>query len=179
MRLQLWKPCCVVNLLGQRFGRLVVIARAKPRRPSREAWWQCRCDCGGTAAVRGSDLRRGQTKSCGCLARELASMRTRRHGFDGTPEYAALRLARQRCTNKGDRSYSNYGGRGVKYRLPSDLGEATKLLIAEIGQRPSDGHSLDRIDNDGYYEIGNLRWATRSEQERNKRRRAGAMHGNS
>lgn len=66
------------------------------------------------------------------------------------------------------RTYRHYGGRGIEYRLPLDFGEAARLLLASIGPRPK-GYTLDRIDNDGHYEIGNLRWATKSEQNRNRR----------
>jgi hypothetical protein len=92
------------------------------------------------------------------------------HGLYETPEYRALVHARDRCTNPGDRAFKHYGGRGIEYRLPAALGEATALLIETIGPRP-DGLTLDRIDNDGHYEIGNLRWATWEEQHRNKHRK--------
>lgn len=85
-------------------------------------------------------------------------------------ERIALRAARDRCTNPNDRSYPDYGGRGIRYEMPEDLREATTVLIAAIGRRP-EGMSLDRIDNEGHYRLGNLRWATKSEQSANQRRR--------
>jgi hypothetical protein len=92
------------------------------------------------------------------------------HGLTHTPEYEALEQARRRCISPAHPKFASYGGRGIEYRLPAALGEATALLLKAIGSRP-DGMSLDRIDNDGHYEVGNLRWATRSEQQRNKRGR--------
>lgn len=94
----------------------------------------------------------------------------RTHGLSGSPEYQALISARERCTNPALKQYADYGGRGIEYRFPSDMGEAVRLLIEAIGPRPK-GLSIDRIDNDGHYEIGNLRWATRSEQNANRRRK--------
>lgn len=91
------------------------------------------------------------------------------HHLSSTVEYRALGAARSRCLNPNVNQYPNYGGRGIEYRLPSDRGEATRLLIEAIGPRPA-GTSLDRIDNEGHYEIGNLRWATPSEQMSNKRK---------
>lgn len=84
------------------------------------------------------------------------------------PEYNSLQGARDRCRNQKHQAYESYGGRGIEYRLPEDMAEALRVLISAIGRRPAD-KTLDRIDNDGHYEIGNLRWATRSEQQRNKR----------
>jgi hypothetical protein len=92
------------------------------------------------------------------------------HGLAGTPEYRALRGARKRCTNPADANFKNYGARGIEYRFPADLGKATALLLETIGRRP-EGLTLDRIDNDGHYEVGNLRWATPREQRSNQHRR--------
>ena len=93
-------------------------------------------------------------------------------GVTRTPEYQALKGARRRCNNQNDRSYKYYGGRGIEVRFRS-----FDEFLAEIGPRPSPEHTLDRIDNDGHYETGNVRWATRKEQRINQRpRRAYAAH---
>lgn len=85
-------------------------------------------------------------------------------------EYQAIRNAMYRCTRPNTKQYEDYGGRGIKYLLPLDLIEAYKVVVDSIGHR-EDGMTLDRIDNDGHYEVGNLRWASRSEQRRNQRSR--------
>jgi hypothetical protein len=90
---------------------------------------------------------------------------SRRNGKT-TPTYLAWANARNRCTRPNDPSYPNYGGRGIEHRFDS-----VADLVADIGERPSPELTLDRIDNDGHYEAGNVRWATRSEQSRNQRQR--------
>jgi excisionase family DNA binding protein len=157
----------VSDLRGKQFGRLTVLDRA-PNGKWGSACWRVRCECGQERIVRGSNLRSGNTRSCGCLDAEVTVARLTTHGASSTPEYQALVAARYRCTNPSTRSYADYGGRGIEYRLPADYGEAVALLIETIGPRP-DGMSLDRIDNDGHYEPGNLRWATASDQRRNQR----------
>lgn len=84
--------------------------------------------------------------------------------YYNTPEYWAYREARSRCLNKRHPNYRNYGQRGIKF-----LFENFNQFLIEIGKRPSKIYSLDRINNDGHYEIGNVRWATKSEQRRNMR----------
>jgi len=158
-----------IDLRGQQFGRLTVLERAPPE--GRNARWRVRCECGDERTVRSFSLRSGETRSCGCLQAELVAERSTTHGLHGTPEYHALWSARRRCTNPAAPDYARYGGRGIGYRFPADYGDATALLIETIGLRPA-GLTLDRIDNDGHYEVGNLRWATRSQQEHNKRQQA-------
>lgn len=152
------------QLAGQRFTRLTVVCRTTSR--ERRYAWECRCDCGTQHFALTSDLMRGRVKSCGCLNREP------RGGLASQPEYQALRAARLRCSSSNHPQYARYGGRGIEFRLGDDLTGARRELIAAIGVRPTADHSLDRIDNDGHYEIGNLRWATRSEQRRNQGPRA-------
>src|ERR1700676_2787012 len=88
------------------------------------------------------------------------------HGMTLSPEYKAYQMAEQRCTNLKDKRYADYGGRGIEFRFAS-FEEFYKC----IGPRPSSKHSLDRVKNEGHYEKGNVRWATPSEQQQNKRRR--------
>jgi hypothetical protein len=161
----------VIDLTGQRFGRLLVQAR-EGRDAVGRALWRGHCDCGQVRRVLGANLRSGRTRSCGCFRREMPIAYHTTHGLlrggHPTPEYQALRAARLRCTNPADKDFANYGGRGIEYRLLSDPGEAIAALVAAIGLRPP-GMSIDRIDNEGHYEIGNLRWATRTQQRHNQR----------
>jgi hypothetical protein len=86
------------------------------------------------------------------------------HGMSGTPEYKAWVNARNRCTNPKAKAYENYGGRGIRFLFTS-----VEQFFAELGPRPSPAHSVDRQNNDGNYEPGNVRWATRLEQTHNRR----------
>lgn len=81
-----------------------------------------------------------------------------------SPEYSAFIMARKRCRNPKDPGYADYGGRGIEFRFST-----IEEWMAEVGMKPSPQHSIDRINNDGHYEKGNLRWATRSQQARNTR----------
>lgn len=145
-----------INLTNQKFGKLRVIKRAD-NTSDNKVHWRCKCDCGRTTVVRSASLRSGDTKSCGCLIGF-------RHGFRYRPEYIAYCAAKQRCNYKKGRQWADYGGRGIKFLFNSFLD-----FYQAVGSRPSKKHTIDRIDNDGNYEKGNTRWATRKQQQRNKR----------
>jgi hypothetical protein len=105
-------------------------------------------------------------KSCGCFLIEWAktvASRSITHGQSYTSEFRAFTSAKNRCTNKKNQGYKNYGGRGIEFRFKS-----FEEFWQELGKRPP-GLSVDRINNNGYYEIGNVRWATGSQQQRNRR----------
>lgn len=89
------------------------------------------------------------------------------HGLSGTPEFFAWTEAIYRCTNPGHPSYPQYGARGIS--VCKRWRDSFTAFLADVGARPSANHSLDRIDNNGDYEPGNVRWATRTQQQRNKR----------
>jgi hypothetical protein len=153
-------PARVKDVTGERFGKLVAVEFGwVPNGKARTAGWHCRCECGGSTVVRGSDLRRGTIKSCGCVKRP--------HGRAGTPEYIAWQSMRRRCANPRTTSFENYGGRGIKV---CRRWRKFENFYAYMGQRPSPEHSLDRWPNkDGNYMPGNVRWATPTEQARNTR----------
>ena len=154
-----------LDLTGQRFGRLVVISYDGCI--NKKAKWKCVCDCGNEKTVDSQSLRVGHTRSCGCIFIEMLQSR-RKHGSYGTPEYKAWARAIQRCSNNKNISWANYGGRGISVceEWRRDFG----AFLSCVGKRPSSRHSLDRIDNDGNYEPGNVRWATHSQQMFNRRK---------
>lgn len=146
-----------INMLGRKYGRLTVVEE-KPDRIC-----ACMCDCGASVDVARCQLSNGKTKSCGCLRKDVTASSKTTHGMHGTPEYLAFMNAKNRCNRPEDIRYALYGGRGIEMRFTS-----FEDFIKEIGPRP-DGLTLDRIDTNGHYEVGNVSWATEVEQARNRR----------
>ncbi len=152
-------------LIGQRFGRLVITAPG-PKRESGEARWCCRCDCGQERLVGGTSLRKGHTVSCGCFGRERVSIAKTTHGQTRgkrSPLYRLWMQMRVRCKRPG------YLILGVRICARWDSFELFAADMVKLGPKPSPHHSLDRKNNNGHYEPSNVRWATPSEQHRNKR----------
>ena len=153
----------VIDMVGRRFGKLTVLSRAGSLY-KRMAAWACACECGASVVVAGAALRRGDTRSCGCGA--PPRMDPRRKGAAKAPERRAWSAMWTRCRNRRCRSFPNYGGRGIT--VCARWAEFSAFL-ADMGPRPSPNHSLDRINVNGNYEPGNCRWATYTEQQRNRR----------
>lgn len=156
---------------GQRFGRLVGIER----RGSTEtgiAVWLFRCDCGKEVELPGSRVRMGGAQSCGCQRRDSAKLVNLKHGHarEGGrrhPMYKRWESIKQRCLNPNNPRWKDYGGRGITIcdEWANDFGR----FLADVGEPPTPHLTLDRIDNDGNYEPGNIRWATHSTQMVNRR----------
>lgn len=155
-----------LDLTGTRFGRLVALREAQKgagnKAPTR---WECSCDCGAEVVASTSMLRSGHTKSCGCLQRDKVSNRNTRHGQAMSPTWRAWRAMVARCTVRTNAAFPNYGGRGITV---CPRWREFENFLADMGERPP-GTTIDRLDNDGGYEPGNCRWATREQQDGNKR----------
>ncbi len=164
------------DLTECRFGRLVVLHYTGKKEAAHT--WLCRCDCGKDVVVFGSNLPRGNTKSCGCLHSEVTIQGHTIHGYNRAtgpaPEYSSHQGLLSRCYNPKNISYHLYGGRGVRvcerWRNGDGIKSAFECFIADMGLKPSKRHSIDRMDNNGNYEPGNCRWATPQEQSSNTRR---------
>jgi hypothetical protein len=161
--------CCrmaFVDLRGQKFGRLTVISRAETDEV-RKTRFLCRCQCGSEKAILASSLRSGRTTSCGCLARELSSQRSKTHGETTgtkiTVEYRAYSEAKKRCNNPNSKEYQRYGARGIQFLFPS-----YESFLEHLGRKPDPSLSLDRIDSNKHYEPGNVRWASVTTQRLNQ-----------
>jgi len=149
-----------LNLINQRFGKLVVISDSRKIK-TRNIIWECKCDCGKRVFVIGPDLKRGHTKSCGCLVG-----RSKTHGKTGSKEYISWQKMKERCFNPVNIKYANYGGRGIT--VCEQWKNSFENFFRDMGPRPSN-YTLDRIHTEGDYEPGNCRWASSREQNRNRR----------
>lgn len=157
---------------GQRFGRLVVVEEMKVKKT-----WSaiCRCDCGSETTVTVNNLKSGTSKSCGCLQREIvATLSAERttHAMSNHEHYPRWSNMLHRCEDPLNSHYEHYGARGISVCEEwHDVVAFVDYLETVLGPRP-EGHSFDRIDNDGNYEPGNVRWASALEQRHNQRRGA-------
>lgn len=154
------------DLDGLKFSRLTVIGYAG-RKGANHYWW-CKCECGTIKEVNWQSLMRGHSSSCGCRDLEVLIARSTTHGESrgatSTVEYRAYRLAKSRCNNPNGPDFKNYGGRGIEFRFTS-----FDHFLQELGRKPNPDLTLERINNNGHYESGNVEWATRLKQRHNQR----------
>jgi len=155
-----------IDLTGVRFGRLLVV-KESTERISGVLCWDCICDCGNKATVRGSVLRQGVTKSCGCLKRDVAGRARITHGGSTSKEYRVWNQMRQRCTNPNNARWAAYGGRGITVcdRWMNSFGN----FLEDMGFRPFEKAQLDRIDNNKGYSPENCHWVSLKQNLRNMR----------
>jgi hypothetical protein len=149
-------------------SRWTVLAYAGPVRGG--CLWLCKCECGTEKVVLQGKLKNGESRSCGCLQRELASTRRKTHGRSGTVEYNAWFGMRARCGNPKHNRYADWGGRGIKVCARwSNPKTGFENFLKDTGLRPGPGYSVERRNNEGDYKPSNCYWGTRSEQAANRR----------
>jgi hypothetical protein len=155
----------VIDYTGKYIGDLHVICRHPVNTSYRAARWICHCICGNYAVVSSKELHSEKTKSCGHLRVTNVRKANTRHGSTLTPEYVAYNSAKNRCQNPKNVAYYRYGGAGITFGFTN-----YEHFHEVMGPRPSNKYSLDRWPNPrGNYEPGNVRWATKEQQARNRR----------
>lgn len=158
----------MIDLLGgvTRFGMLTFVGEGTPMGRMRRGIF--RCDCGTEKPMGLHHIKRGRTFSCGCEAAKRAASRFTKHGAYRTATYKTWNAMIQRCHNKSNSSYEQYGGRGIRVCAEWHGPEGYHRFVAYVGERPR-GCTIDRLDNGKGYEPGNVRWATVKEQQNNRR----------
>jgi len=164
------RPGQYKDITNKRYGRLVAIEFLIIL-PGRRTMWRMQCDCGNIVDLPYRNFRDGNTESCGCKKQDILLQRITKHGLGKTsPLYKRWKNIRQRCLNPKHPRYQDYGGRGITlWPTWQDFGAFSADIVHEIGW-PNPGDTLDRKNNDKGYEPGNIRWATKKEQNRNSRK---------
>lgn len=160
------RPWAGMDSIGAKYNFLTIVAA---HIKNGVTFVDVRCDCGAEKTVRLSNIKSGQTKSCGCeRVRVGKANATHGEGSNGrrSHEHLAWAAMISRCNNPRVPNYHDYGGRGISV---CDRWRTYEYFLADMGRRPSHIHSLDRVDNNGNYEPSNCRWATREQQSLNKR----------
>jgi hypothetical protein len=154
------------NLLGQRFGKLIVTGSG-PDGVCGKARWTCLCDCGTETLSYANNLIRGKSLSCGCARKEHPHYGGKTHGESCTRLFRIWVDMRSRCKYPSTTHYHRYGGRGISVCTEWEISfEAFRDWALNNGY--SDSLTIDRIDNDGNYEPSNCRWVTNRENCKNR-----------
>lgn len=157
------------KFFGRKFGRLTVVGRTTG--DCGQTLWRCRCDCGKTIERQGGPLLSGNTRSCGCLRSDLlTSHGVLAKGAKPTATYKVWKGMKGRCYTRTSSGYAGYGGRGIT--VCERWRNSYENFLADMGERPSLAHSIDRINGNGNYEPSNCRWADAATQNANRKLRS-------
>lgn len=163
-------PVNVQDITGRTFGRLRVVQFARCDQHG-NSWWECECSCGNRRATTGTRLRHGHTQSCGCLRNERTRAAKTTHGLSSginrAKEYGVWVSIKVRIYNPRSKYYDKYGGRGIS--MCPQWRESFTSFLRDMGPRPSDRHSIERVDVNGDYCPSNCVWALPVTQQNNRR----------
>lgn len=154
------------NLLGQKIGRLTVVEYSGKTKKGASTW-KCLCTCGNVKILKTEVLNKGTSKSCGCLAIELLKIRSITHGLKNSVEYSIWNSMKSRCLNKKHKNYKDYGERGIT--ICDEWINSFETFYADMGNRPDNSYSLERVNNSLGYTKENCIWTTAKSQCRNRR----------
>jgi hypothetical protein len=157
-----------IDIVGQKFGRYLVLQKSKNRTKAMKQMVLCKCDCGTEKEVIVSNLKSGVSKSCGCLKNEQLSNRRKKHGFSKTTMYGRYKQMINRCYIPNHPEFKNYGERGIK--VCDRWLESVENYVEDMGFPPFKEAQVDRIDNNKGYSKENCRWATPQQNSLNKRK---------
>lgn len=154
------------NEIGNTFGYFLVES-VVGKTSNGTTVYLCKCKCGNYKSINVNSLRSGNTLSCGCLKSEINSKKLTTHGLSKSTEYKSWTGIKERCYNKNNRRYGDWGGRGIK--MCDRWFNSFENFLHDMGKKPTNHHSIERVDVDGDYCIENCKWATVAEQNDNKR----------